>query len=212
MTVSLEMDLEAARHLGSATLHEASGKAGALPSAIVNRTPGLTVAGTAFTVACQPGDNLRLHHAIYRAAPGSVIVANMGDDREGHGYWGEVMAHAAVARRLAGLVITGGVRDVARLESIGFPTFSGSVCIRGTSKDPSRPGALGAPVTIGGVTVATGDLVVGDADGVVVIPADRVADVIEVGKRREADEAALIQQLRAGRSTLELFDLPAVDN
>ena len=91
------------------------------------------------------GDNLWIHHAIYAASAGDVLVVDTGDSRE-HGYWGEVMVVAAQARGLAGIVLTGGVRDSQRILELEFPVFSATACIRGTDKNVHGKGALGEPV------------------------------------------------------------------
>lgn len=201
--------LETARALGAATLLEAGTHTGALPSSIKPVSQKFSFAGRALTVQVPPGDNLWLHHAIALAGPGDVIVASAAGGLE-HGYFGEVMAEAALARGIAALVIEGGIRDSAQIAALGFPVFSERVCIRGTTKDPSLAGALHRPVVIGGVTVRSGDLVVGDADGVVVVPADEAAETIAAGLEREEKERRLIERLRGGETTVDIYGLPAV--
>jgi 4-hydroxy-4-methyl-2-oxoglutarate aldolase len=203
----MPLDLQVARDLGSATLHEAAGRIGSLPSAIQAVTPGMRVAGPALPVRTASGDNLWLHRAIYAAGPGDVLVVASGDDDPRFGYWGEIMSEAATARDLGGLVLQGGSRDTDRLAEIGFPVFSLGRCIRGTVKDPADDGTLGEVVHLGDVDVHAGDLVVGDADGVVVIPSARAAEVIELGLARVDKEATVIEQLRHGASTVELYQL-----
>jgi 4-hydroxy-4-methyl-2-oxoglutarate aldolase len=195
--------------VSTATLHEASGRHGALPSAIKPGAPGMRLRGPAVTVSCPPGNNLRIHHAIYLAEPGEVLVAEVGDGAE-YGYWGEIMTVAAQARHLGGLVIDGGVRDSDRLAALDFPVFSRGVCIRGTSKDPAG-GSINQPIQLGDVTVEPGDLVVGDADGVVVISREHVPEVLAASTRREADEANQMQRLRQGERTIDIFNLPTND-
>lgn len=187
--------------LGAATLGESG--AARMNSTIGRVWPG-AVAGPAFTVECTPGDNLAIHASLTRAPAGAVLVVDVGvvTDR---GYWGEVLTTAAQVRGLTGLVIDGGVRDVAALEDHGFPVFASTVALTGASKN--RPGITGAPIGCGGVTVRTGDTVVGDADGVVVIPSDAFEDVVERARRRVEREQSLFTELRAGRTTLELLDL-----
>src|ERR1700677_3975540 len=199
----------AASALGTATLHEASGRHGALPSAIKAVAPDMRLCGSAVTVSCPPGDNLRLHHAIYLAQPGDVLVVAVGDGAE-YGYWGEIMTVAAQARHLGGLVIDGGVRDSARLAALGFPIFSRGVCIRGTDKNPAV-GSINRSILLGDVTVQPGDLVVGDLDGVVVVAGDRITEVVDASARREADEANLMQRLRDGERTIDIFSWPTSD-
>ncbi|NSX14717.1 4-carboxy-4-hydroxy-2-oxoadipate aldolase/oxaloacetate decarboxylase [Cupriavidus taiwanensis] len=196
--------VDAARGIPTATLHEAAGKIGALPSVIKPVAPGFRLCGPAATVHAPGGDNLWLHRAIYAARPGDVLVVSVSDAFE-HGYWGEVMSTASQVRGLAGLVIDGCVRDGVLLEEIGFPVFARGLCIRGTGKDFGARGWINAPVAIGEVTVHAGDLIVGDGDGVVCIPRDRAAKVVDAGQAREANEAEQCRRLRAGETTLDIF-------
>lgn len=199
--------MRATATLGSATVHEAAGRIGALPSAIKPVHPDMHVEGPAFPVRMPAGDNLWLHRAVLAASPGDVLVVDCGGGFE-HGYFGEVLAEAALARGLAGLVIHGGVRDAARLGALGWPVFAERVCVRGTGKDPHGDGQLGAPVTIGDVEVGPGDLVVADGDGVVCVPAGRADEVRAVSAARDAAEQGYIDRLRAGESTLSIYGLP----
>lgn len=196
--------LAAARNLPTATLHEAGGKIGALPSALKPVAPGMSLAGPALTVHSPPGDNLWLHRALDIAQPGDVMVVHCSGAHE-HGYWGEIMATMAQARGLAGLVIDGGVRDGALLAGMGFPVFARGLCIRGTGKDFGAIGWLNHPVWMGDVVVHAGDLVVGDGDGVVAVPRARAAEVVAKSLQREADEAAILQRLKDGASTLDVY-------
>lgn len=196
--------LAAARQLPTATLHEASGKIGALPSAIKPVAPGMALCGRALTVHSPGGDNLWLHRALDIAQAGDVLVVYASGVHE-HGYWGEIMSTMARARQLAGLVIDGCVRDGALLAQIGFPVFARGLCIRGTGKDFGAIGWLNAPVHIGDVTVHAGDLVVGDGDGVVTVAHARAIDVLAKSAQREADEARILKRLEAGEATLDVY-------
>jgi 4-hydroxy-4-methyl-2-oxoglutarate aldolase len=160
-------------------------------------------------VRCPPGDNLALHHAIYAAAAGDVIVADCGQAPE-FGYWGEITTVAAQTRGIAGLVITGGVRDREQILHIGFPVFCTCTCIRGTVKDPAAGGRIGIALQVGDVRVLKGDLVCGDIDGVVIVPRGECADILAKCRARDDDEAAQIERLRGGESTLEILHLPSL--
>lgn len=195
---------EQARRFSSATFHEASGKRGALPSAIKPLADNFVVCGPAYPVLSPPKDNLWLHRAIYEASPGDVLVIDTGGYREA-GYWGEIMATAAIERGLAGIIIDGGVRDSARLIEMGLPTFSNGVCIQGTGKDREAYGHLNKPVRIGEVHIAPGDLVFGDRDGVVVLPKERIGEVVEAARAREDEEALILERIRGGESTLDIY-------
>lgn len=196
--------LAQAAGLPTATLLEANAKEGALPSRIKPVSPAMRLLGRAFTVQSPPADNLWLHKAIYAAAPGDVLVVHTGEYFEA-GYWGEIMSTAAKVRGLGGLVIDGGVRDSQLLAEIGFPVFSAAICIRGTGKDRTARGALGGPVTIGGVVVHQGDLIAGDADGVVRLRADRAEASIAAAHAREEQEAEILKRLEAGETTLDIY-------
>ncbi len=194
----------AAARLSAPTLHEAAGKIGALPSAIRAVAPGFKLCGPAVTVSSPGGDNLWLHRAIYQAQPGDVLVVHVADLHE-HGYWGEIMSTAAQERGLGGLLIDGCVRDSVLLEQIGFPIFARGLCIRGTGKDFGARGWINAPVLIGDVTIHAGDLIFGDADGVVCIPRAAVAPAIAASVARDAQEAEICQRLRQGETTLDIY-------
>jgi len=196
--------LAAAAQLPTATLHEAGKKIGALPSALKPVAPQFRFAGSALTVHSPGGDNLWLHRALDVAQPGDVMVVFASGAYE-HGYWGEIMTTMAKVRGLAGLVIDGCVRDGVLLGEIGFPVFARGLCIQGTGKDFGAIGWINHPVTMGNVVVHPGDLVVGDADGVVAIPHARAAEVIAAGRQREAEEAAILRRLEAGESTLKVY-------
>lgn len=193
-----------AAKFGTATLHEAAGKIGALPSAIKPMAAGFRVCGPAFTVHGPGEDNLWLHRAMVAAKPGDVLVAYVSGHYEA-GYWGEIMSTGALVAKLGGLVIDGCVRDGDLLKEIGFPVFARGLCTRGTGKDFGARGWLNAPVMIGDVTIQAGDLVAGDSDGVVVVPRERVASVVKASAEREAKEADIIKKLRQGETTLDLY-------
>lgn len=201
--------LARAAAVGTASLHEAGGRAGALPQAIRALHPSMHVAGRAFTVRSPVGDNLWLHRALALAGAGDVLVVEAGDGA-GFGYWGEIMASAAIARGIAGLVITGGVRDSLRLIELKHPTFTTGTAIRGTVKAPDGDGALGALIRIGEILVRAGDLIVGDADGVVAFPAHRAAEVVAAAEQRDAAEQDILRRLAAGETTMNIYNLPAI--
>jgi 4-hydroxy-4-methyl-2-oxoglutarate aldolase len=198
--------LSQASRLSAATLHEASGKAGALPAAIKPIDPAMRLCGPAFPVRCPPGDNLWIHRALAVAEVGDVLVVSVGDGVE-FGYWGEIMGTAAQARGLGGLVISGGVRDVTALRALGLPTFSACISIRGTVKDPAGDGAIGEPIRIGDVVVSRGDLIFGDADGVVALTPAAARAAVPASFAREAQEAQILDRVRGGALTLDVYKL-----
>jgi 4-hydroxy-4-methyl-2-oxoglutarate aldolase len=188
--------------LGSATLGESGGHP--MHPRLRAAWLGASVAGPAFTVRCGTADNLAIHAAVVEAPTGSVLVAAAGDPPE-LGYWGEVLTTAAEARDLVGLVIDGGVRDVAALEAHRFPVFSACIALRGAVK--LTGGEIGTTAMVGDVEVATGDWVVGDRDGVVAIAADQLDEVLEAGEARAKKESGMFTRLRSGATTVELLGL-----
>jgi 4-hydroxy-4-methyl-2-oxoglutarate aldolase len=191
-----------ALELGSATLGESGARR--MHHRIRPVWKGARVAAPAFPVRCTPGDNLGIHVAVASAPEGSVIVADMGGTRD-FGYWGEVLTTGAEARGLAALVIDACVRDCDALEAHGFPVFSTGLALTGASKH--LPGTLREPVVVGDVDVDLGDWIVGDTDGVVVIPGAELDAVLAAGRARADKEAGLFSALRAGATTVELLDL-----
>jgi len=156
------------------------------------------VAGPAFTVRCAPGDNLMLHAAIYRAQPGSVVVVQAGD--VDYAVAGGNVCAVAQGRGIAAFVIDGVIRDLAEARAMGFPVFARGVSPAAGTKSAIAP--LNDPVRCGGVTVAAGDLVVADEEGVVVVPADRWDEVSADARARLAREAAeTIDEWQAAHQT-----------
>jgi len=196
--------IHALASMPSSTLHEATGKIGALPSAIKPVVPSFRVCGPAVTVNSPPGDNLWVHRAIYAARRGDVLVVDVGGRYE-HGYWGEIMSTAAKVAGLGGLVIDGCVRDGALLGAVGFPVFARGLCIRGTGKDFQARGWINAPIRLGDANIMAGDLIVGDVDGVVAIPRLQAAAAVEAARKRELDEQHILERLQAGETTLKIY-------
>jgi 4-hydroxy-4-methyl-2-oxoglutarate aldolase len=186
----------------AATLHEALGKQGNLPSGIKPIAANMKVCGPAYTVKTMPRDNVLLHRAYAYAKPGDVIVVECGGFYEA-GYWGDLMSLGAKTKGINGLVIDGCVRDADDIEAMGFNVFSRGLCIRGTSN--FGDGSLNETIVIGGVIINPGDFVVGDRDGVVIIPLSRAAEAIEKAIAREAKEENVRKQLREGKTSLEIY-------
>ena len=187
-----------------ATLYEASGRRGMVDPTIRPAWRGARVCGPAVTVECPPGDNLMLHVAVAHARPGVVIVATVGGYLLA-GAWGEILTEAARARGVAGLVIDGAVRDIDAIEASGFPVFSRGLAIGSCTKE--RPGKLDAAIQLGGATVRPGDLVFGNADGLVIVEHDRIDEVYQAAAGRRRRELEIITKLREGRTTMELLGL-----
>jgi 4-hydroxy-4-methyl-2-oxoglutarate aldolase len=188
--------------LGAATLGESGGAA--MAARIRAAWSGATLAGPAFAVVCPAGDNLAIHAAVANAPGGSVLCVEVAGEPE-LGYWGEVLTTGAESRGIAGLVIDACVRDVAALEALGFPVFSIGIALPGAAK--VGPGRIGGEATVGGVRVVTGDLVVGDVDGVTVIAQARHDEIVAAGRARADAESVMFEKLRSGATTVELLGL-----
>ena len=186
----------------TATLHE-SGAGVVLSSQIRRLSDGGRLAGRTLTVLCHPRDNLMIHVAVARAQRGDVLVVQTHD--EDYGVWGEVLTVAAQAKGVAGLVLDGSVRDLASIQRHGFPVFARGVALRGTGK--SGIGTVGEMISCGGQPVRSGDYIVADESGIVVIPPDDVESILARAEERTRIEAQMMQELRSGRTTLELLGL-----
>lgn len=190
--------------LGAATVYEAHGQQGALDPAIKPLDPRMRLAGRAVTVKLAPADNWFIHAALLEAGPGDVLVVDIGGFVQA-GPWGDVLTLAAQTRGLAGLVVDGAVRDSATIIESGWPVFARGTCIRGTTK--IQRGQINTPVIVGGVRVNPGDILVGDADGLVCIPGAEGEAALAGAEAREAREAWQREQIRAGVPTLDLLGL-----
>jgi len=197
---ALRAQLQAA---GTATVHEAAGRIPLLDPALRPLQQGVSLAAVAFTAECGINDNLAVHRAVAAAPKGSVLVVDAGGDAGG--YWGGILTEAALARGLAGLVMDGGVRDVASIRALGFPVWSRHVAARGVEK--TQPGKIGESARCGGIAISTGMVIVADDDGVVAVDISRVEEVSAAASARTEREAALIGRLRGGELTLDLLDL-----
>jgi 4-hydroxy-4-methyl-2-oxoglutarate aldolase len=188
--------------LGAATIGESGGRP--MSPRVRAAWPGARISAPAFPVTCAAGDNLAIHVAVAEAPAGHVLVVSVGIEAE-RGYWGEVLTTGAEARGIAGLVIDGGVRDVSALEAHGFPVFSTLIALRGATKE--HAGRVGGSSIVGDIQVEQDDWIVADADGVTVVPHTKLDDVLAAGRAREAKEAHFFEELRAGRTTIELLAL-----
>ena len=195
------------RTMSAATVHEASGRKGAVDCGIKPIARGVRICGPAFTVQCHPGDNLMLHKAIEKAQPGDVLVASVGGYYEA-GYWGALMAISGMTKKLGGLAIDGCIRDSEEIIGMGFPVFCRGFCIRGTTK--TGMGLINHPTLFGGVVVNPGDLILGDDDGMVVVGHTVCEAVLEKSIDRVEAEEKKSAQLQAGTTSVELNKLEGV--
>jgi len=189
---------------GVATVHEAQGRSGLLRPYMRPVYATARVAGSAVTVLCAPGDNLMLHAAIAVVQPGDVlVVATFSESTDG--MFGELLAESCRAHGVAGLVIDAGVRDTAEISAMAFPVWSKAVSAQGTAK--TIAGSVNVPIVCAGASVAPGDVVIGDADGVVVVPRESAAAVAAAADARLAKEEGTRQRLKAGELGLDIYGL-----
>lgn len=186
--------VESFRALAASNVADAMGRFNFMDSGIRART-NRRVCGIAVTVNARPADNLMVHKALQVAAPGQVVVVSTGGNTE-NAVFGELMCTTAVAAMLGGIIVDGAIRDVPGIEKLGFAAFSRSVSPGACDKD--GPGEINVPISCGGTVVMPGDLVVGDDDGVAVVPRSNVAEVLAEVRALMEREAKRVAEIRGG--------------
>lgn len=186
--------IKRANLLNTTLISDAMGCTGSMDYKIKPVSTGMKVVGTALTVSLRPGDNLFLHQAIYDGTEGYVLVVD-GKGHTANAYLGELMAAAAKAIGLEGIIIDGAVRDKETLSQSGFPIFSKGFIPNGPLKD--GPGELHKPISCGGVAVIPGDLIIGDDDGVVVVPKEKIEEVLFKAEKKLEYEKTRLETIEA---------------
>jgi len=181
----------------AAILADVNGRRGAMHGRVAALRSTMKVVGTAFTVDVRPGDNLMIHAAIALAKPGDVLVID-GKADQTSALMGTIMMTACQKLGIAGVVIDGAVRDSLEIEEMGFPVFSCGTNPNSPTKNVA--GRIGHPITCGGVTVRSGDLIVGDADGVVVIERERIEPLLPLARKKVQEESARIAAIQQGET------------
>jgi len=192
--------------LGSATVYEAGGRGAFVDLDLVQVVPRSRAAGPARTVRCAQGDNLMVHAAMAGLQPGEVLALTMPEPAP-FALFGGLLATQARARGAAAVLVDASVRDVEELAALGPPTWARWVRVQGAVKE--RAGALDVPVEVGGATIRPGDAVVLDADGVAVIEAERVDEVLAAAHEREEKERVKGERLAGGALSYDLDGLRA---
>lgn len=165
--------------------------------------PGTTLLGTALTVRVRSGDNLMIHKALDMAEPGDIIVVDAGGDLT-NSLFGELMMSYAMQRKLGGVVLNGAVRDADIIAAGSFPIYAAGVTHRGPYKD--GPGEINVPIALDGMVIQPGDLVIGDADGLLCVPHDDVEQVLAACREKVALEQKTITNIRAGKHDTSWVD------
>ena len=186
--------VEGFRGKASSNVADAMGRFHFMDSGIQNRT-GLPMCGVAVTVSARPGDNLMVHKALEVASPGDIVVVSTNGNTTS-AVFGEMMCHTAVAAGVGGIIVDGAIRDVDGIEVLGLPAFSRVVNPGGCDKD--GPGEINVPISCGHTVVMPGDIIVGDEDGVAVVPLADAEVVLERVQALEERERKRIQAIKAG--------------
>lgn len=193
--------------LGTATVHEAAGRAQVVDAPLIQVVAGSRAAGPARTVRCRQDDNLMVHAAVAEAEPGEVLVLTMPEPRP-VALVGELLATQAKVAGVAALLVDAAVRDLEELREVGLPIWARYVRVRGAEK--RVPGTIGELVEVAGARIRQGDVVVLDADGAVVVPYERVDEVLAAALAREEREREKRAKLEAGELSYDLDGLRAL--
>jgi len=182
------------RGMAAANLADAMGRFNFMDPGIQSRTR-LPMCGVAVTVLCRPADNLMVHKALQVAEHGQIVVVNTCGNTTS-AVFGELMCNTAAAKGIGGIIVDGAIRDVDGIQRLGMPAFSRTVCPGGCDKD--GPGEINVPISCGGTVVMPGDIIVGDVEGVAVIPRDRADEVYRLVGELMARETARIAEIKGG--------------
>jgi len=201
------IDYAAIAALGVATVHGAAGRVGIVDVPLIRVVPGSRVAGPARTALCEPGDNTMVHAAVAHARPGDVLVLTSTEPAP-VALVGELLATQAQRQGVAGVLVDGAIRDLDELAELGLPIWTRHVRAQGATK--GQVGKLDVPVVVGRVEIRPGDLVVLDGDGALVLPAERLDEVLPLAVERTERETAMRRRYQDGELSYDLQGLRAL--
>lgn len=188
----------------AAAVSDALAKTQTMDAGIKAITPGKTLIGPAYTVDCYPDGIITCHKALGEVPAGSVLVVD-GKSAPHGALWGELTSMEAMQRGVTGIIVDGAVRDVSVIRQLGFPVWARHTTPRVGSN--RTVGTTGEPVVCGGVVVRTGDYIVADDDGVAVIPAERLEEILAKAAAIEAKEADIARQVQAGAHIADIIGM-----
>jgi 4-hydroxy-4-methyl-2-oxoglutarate aldolase len=200
--------VEEYKSLTASLVHEAIGReiANVMDPGIKPVWEGSKIVGPALTVQCFPADNLTIHKAVSLAQPSDVIVINAYGAIAA--MWGSQMAFQAKLKGVAGVVIDGSARDIAELRNMNFPCFARYINPIGSAK--ANPGSINVPVQCGGVIVEPADIVIGDDDGVTVVPKEMASEVLKRARERESKEQAMREMFKEGKTSFDIYNFQSI--
>lgn len=192
---------------GVATVSEAHGKSGDMADYIKPIQQEVSVAGRAITVNCTASDNLMIHAALEICKKGDILVVSTPENSRS-GFFGELMANAAINRGVAALIIDGGVRDTRPIRKLGFPVWSKYINVKGTTK--KNPGNVNTEIKCGGMLISGGDFIVADDDGVAVVRKEMLETVLKKSQERVEKEVKTRERIRNGELSIDFYNLRPV--
>jgi 4-hydroxy-4-methyl-2-oxoglutarate aldolase len=196
--------IEAYREFPASVVADALGRTRCMDSAIKPLIAGARICGPALTIRCYPGDNLMCHYGLHQALAGDVLVVDGGGYTEG-ALWGGLLSRSALQRRVAGTILDGAARDQEELQKLNYPVYARAVTPRGVYK--TTKGEINVPITCGRVTVQPGDLILGDCDGIVVVPRYSLKETIEAARQILKKEEHLQAEIERGKTLFDLLQL-----
>jgi 4-hydroxy-4-methyl-2-oxoglutarate aldolase len=196
--------IQACRAFPASVLADAMSRTRCMDSGIKPLIQKARICGPALTIRCYPGDNLMCHYGLQGALPGDVLVVDGGGYTEG-ALWAGLLSRSALQRDVAGTILDGAARDQEELQKLNYPVYARSVTPRGVFK--AMKGEINVPISCGNLTVHPGDLVLGDSDGIVVVPRDRLSETLEEARQILRKEEQIQAEIERGKTIFDMLGL-----